>query len=75
MGVSFGKNQKDTPTPCPPKDRLPYGLAAAGEKGASAVLDIFQDEMSRTLANLGCASVDGLSAELNRPGYRGGSIF
>ncbi|KPA91763.1 alpha-hydroxyacid dehydrogenase, FMN-dependent L-lactate dehydrogenase, partial [Pseudomonas asplenii] len=43
---------------------LLYGLAAAGEKGASAVLDIFQDEMSRTLANLGCASVDGLSAEL-----------
>ncbi|MBA1182073.1 mandelate dehydrogenase [Pseudomonas psychrotolerans] len=43
---------------------LLYGLAAAGEKGASAVLDIFQDEMNRTLANLGCASVDGLSAEL-----------
>ncbi|RAU33327.1 alpha-hydroxy-acid oxidizing protein [Pseudomonas sp. RIT411] len=43
---------------------LLYGLAAAGEKGASAVLDIFQDEMNRTLANLGCASVEGLSAEL-----------
>lgn len=43
---------------------LLYGLAAAGEKGASAVLDIFQDEMNGTLANLGCASVDGLSAEL-----------
>lgn len=43
---------------------LLYGLAAAGEKGASAVLDIFQDEMNRTLANLGCASVAELSAEL-----------
>ncbi len=43
---------------------LLYGLAAAGEKGASAVLDIFQDEMNRTLANLGCASVDGLAEEL-----------
>ncbi|MDR6677626.1 alpha-hydroxy-acid oxidizing protein [Pseudomonas oryzihabitans] len=41
---------------------LLYGLAAAGEAGASAVLNIFKDEMSRTLANMGCASVAGLSS-------------
>lgn len=42
---------------------LLYGLAAAGEAGASQVLSIFKDEMDRTLANMGCASMAGLSLE------------
>ncbi|MBV6272835.1 alpha-hydroxy-acid oxidizing protein [Alcaligenaceae bacterium CGII-47] len=42
---------------------LLYGLAAAGEEGASAVLDIFRDEIDRTLANLGCASIRELTPE------------
>ena len=42
---------------------LLYGLAAAGEEGASSVLGIFADEISRTLANMGCASVVELSPE------------
>ncbi|MHA7116599.1 alpha-hydroxy-acid oxidizing protein [Pseudomonas promysalinigenes] len=40
-----------------------YGLAAAGERGVSEVLDIFRDEISRTLANMGCASVRGLTSD------------
>ncbi|WAH55357.1 alpha-hydroxy-acid oxidizing protein [Pseudomonas silvicola] len=42
---------------------LLYGLAAAGEAGASQVLSIFKDEMDRTLANMGCAAMAGLSLE------------
>lgn len=42
---------------------LLYGLAAAGEAGASSILDIFKDELSRTLANMGCASIRELSAD------------
>lgn len=42
---------------------LLYGLAAAGEEGVSSVLGIFADEISRTLANMGCASVAELSPE------------
>jgi (S)-mandelate dehydrogenase len=40
-----------------------YGLAAAGERGVSEVLDIFRDEISRTLANMGCESVRGLTSD------------
>lgn len=42
---------------------LLYGLAAAGEEGASQVLAIIKDEMDRTLANMGCAAVQDLSAD------------
>lgn len=42
---------------------LLYGLAAAGEEGASQVLGILKDEMDRTLANTGCASIASLSAD------------
>lgn len=42
---------------------LLYGLAAAGEEGASAVLEIFRDEIDRTLANLGCASIRELTPD------------
>ncbi|WP_116140009.1 alpha-hydroxy-acid oxidizing protein [Trinickia diaoshuihuensis] len=34
-----------------------YGLAAAGEAGALRVIEIIQDEIDRTLAMLGCASI------------------
>ncbi|MDP9782526.1 alpha-hydroxy-acid oxidizing protein [Pseudomonas fluorescens] len=42
---------------------LLYGLAAAGEEGVSQVLSILKDEMDRTLANMGCASVASLSPD------------
>ncbi|HXL64275.1 MAG TPA: alpha-hydroxy-acid oxidizing protein, partial [Xanthobacteraceae bacterium] len=45
-----------------------YGLAAAGENGVDDVLAIMKDEIDRTLAQLGCPSVEGLSREyLARP--------
>jgi (S)-mandelate dehydrogenase len=34
-----------------------YGLAANGAAGAQRVIDIVKDEIDRTLAMLGCASV------------------
>ena len=40
-----------------------YGLAAAGPKGVEAVLEIFMDEIDRTLAQLGCPSVSKLSSD------------
>ncbi|WP_367253252.1 alpha-hydroxy-acid oxidizing protein [Pseudomonas sp. stari2] len=42
---------------------LLYGLAVAGEEGASEVLSIIRDELDRTLANMGCASVRDLSPD------------
>lgn len=42
---------------------LLYGLAAAGEEGASEVLSILKDEIDRTLANMGCASMAALSPD------------
>jgi (S)-mandelate dehydrogenase len=42
---------------------LLYGLAAGGEEGASQVLSIIKDEMDRTLANMGCASMASLSPD------------
>ena len=38
-----------------------YGLAAGGERGAMRVLEIFRTELDRTLALLGCPSIDELS--------------
>ncbi len=38
-----------------------YGLAAAGEAGATHVIEILKDEIDRTLAMLGCRSVAELS--------------
>ena len=45
---------------------LLYGLAAAGEEGASEVIRIIRDEMDRTLANMGCDSVRELSPDYLR---------
>lgn len=39
-----------------------YGLAAGGEAGARLVLDLFRDDVDRTLALLGCRSLADLSA-------------
>ena len=39
-----------------------YGTAAAGEAGASRALEILHEEIHRTLAAIGCASI----ADLNR---------
>lgn len=39
-----------------------YGIAVAGQAGAARALDVFRDEIDRTLALLGCASVDDLDA-------------
>ncbi len=41
-----------------------YGLAAAGEDGASEVIRLLKDELDRTLALLGCASVAALGRDL-----------
>ncbi|WP_175832871.1 alpha-hydroxy-acid oxidizing protein [Burkholderia cenocepacia] len=35
-----------------------YGLAAKGSEGVDAVLDIFRDEMDRTLAQIGCPDIE-----------------
>jgi len=39
-----------------------YALAVAGEPGVERLLDIFRNEMTRTLSLLGCPDV----SELNR---------
>ncbi|MCI3208686.1 MULTISPECIES: alpha-hydroxy-acid oxidizing protein [Pandoraea] len=39
-----------------------YGLAALGGQGVDAVLELFRDEIDRTLAQIGCASVAELDA-------------
>jgi L-lactate dehydrogenase (cytochrome) len=44
-----------------------YGLAAAGRPGVEQVLDILRDEMTRTLALLGCPGVEALD-----PGWLSG---
>ncbi len=43
-----------------------YGLAAGGEAGAKAVLDLFRDDVDRTMALLGCRSVADLSGRAVR---------
>lgn len=40
-----------------------YGLAARGPEGVDAVLEIMKDEIDRTLAQIGCSSVAGLSGD------------
>lgn len=40
-----------------------YGLAAAGEAGVSAAIELLRDEADRTLALLGCASLSDLMPE------------
>lgn len=40
-----------------------YGLAANGQDGVEGVLDIFMDEIDRTLAQIGCPSVSHLSGD------------
>ncbi|MBR8158468.1 alpha-hydroxy-acid oxidizing protein [Burkholderia cenocepacia] len=35
-----------------------YGLAAKGSEGVDAVLEIFRDEMDRTLAQIGCPDIE-----------------
>ncbi|WP_109477520.1 alpha-hydroxy-acid oxidizing protein [Paraburkholderia sp. C35] len=40
-----------------------YGLAAQGQEGVEAVLAILKDEIDRTLAQIGCASLSGLTSD------------
>lgn len=40
-----------------------YGLAAAGETGVDEVLRLIRDEIDRTMAHIGCASVDQVSKD------------
>lgn len=44
-----------------------YGVAAAGEAGAQRALEIILQEVDRTLAQLGCTSVNQLGPHLLRP--------
>jgi L-lactate dehydrogenase (cytochrome) len=37
-----------------------YGLAAAGEQGVTRAIDILRDDLLRTMALLGCPSLDKL---------------
>jgi isopentenyl diphosphate isomerase/L-lactate dehydrogenase-like FMN-dependent dehydrogenase len=48
-----------------------YGVAAAGERGASAILEIFRSEMERSLTLMGCGSVQDLDRSwiLPREGF------
>jgi isopentenyl diphosphate isomerase/L-lactate dehydrogenase-like FMN-dependent dehydrogenase len=39
-----------------------YGVGAMGEKGARQVIEIFRDEITRTLQQLGCRSFDQMDA-------------
>jgi (S)-mandelate dehydrogenase len=40
-----------------------YGLAADGERGVNAVLEIMRDEIDRTLAQIGCPEISQLSKD------------
>ena len=40
-----------------------YGLTAAGESGARAIIDMFKTDLVRTLTLLGCPSIKNLSRE------------
>lgn len=44
-----------------------YGLAAAGEAGALEVIDLFKQDLVRTLTLLGCPSLRALSRDLVAP--------
>jgi len=39
-----------------------YGVGALGDKGANQVVEIFRDEITRTLQQLGCGSLDALDS-------------
>ncbi|AET93735.1 S-mandelate dehydrogenase (MdlB) (plasmid) [Burkholderia sp. YI23] len=47
-----------------------YGLAADGEAGVGAVLDMLKNEIDTTLAQIGCASVQQLNDDFIRRGER-----
>ncbi|AQH04013.1 mandelate dehydrogenase (plasmid) [Burkholderia sp. KK1] len=47
-----------------------YGLAADGEAGVDAVLDMLKNEIDTTLAQIGCASVQQLNDDFIRHGER-----
>jgi isopentenyl diphosphate isomerase/L-lactate dehydrogenase-like FMN-dependent dehydrogenase len=44
-----------------------FGLAAAGQAGVERVLDVFAEEMMRTMTLLGCPAVSDLSPDWLRP--------
>jgi isopentenyl diphosphate isomerase/L-lactate dehydrogenase-like FMN-dependent dehydrogenase len=44
-----------------------YGLAASGQSGVERVLEILEDEMSRTMALLGCRDLASLDASWLQP--------
>ena len=44
-----------------------YGLGAAGERGVDRILEIFEEEMSRTMSLLGCTDVGSLDASWLQP--------
>lgn len=44
-----------------------YGLAAAGEAGATDVIAMLKDEIDSTLAQVGCPTVAGLSSDILQP--------
>jgi (S)-mandelate dehydrogenase len=47
-----------------------YGLAAAGEAGVSDVVDMIKRDIDRTLALIGCSSVDQLDRSYVSPQRR-----
>ncbi|NMG39495.1 mandelate dehydrogenase [Chelativorans sp. ZYF759] len=44
-----------------------FGMAAAGEAGASAVIELIRQDIERTLGLIGCPRAEDLSAEFLRP--------
>jgi len=44
-----------------------YGLAAAGEAGAAAAIEVLREEADRTLGLLGCAGLEDLDSSLLAP--------
>jgi isopentenyl diphosphate isomerase/L-lactate dehydrogenase-like FMN-dependent dehydrogenase len=51
-----------------------YGLGAAGERGVERVLEILEEEMSRTMSLLGCADVGNLDPSWLQPTARRGLL-
>jgi L-lactate dehydrogenase (cytochrome) len=51
-----------------------YGLAAQGRRGVERIIDVFADEMSRTMALLGCPDVDSLDSSWLHPASSGSGI-
>jgi isopentenyl diphosphate isomerase/L-lactate dehydrogenase-like FMN-dependent dehydrogenase len=49
-----------------------WGVASAGESGASRALGILREEMDRVLGQVGCARIDQLGPELLFPPYADG---